>query len=411
MDSIVYVVRDVEIVLDDGEIERVREVFKSYRKLMRILRKYCECARNCKKYHRKYSEAYLGRSPEEMLNRNTLKKVLERHPELKIPSVTCFHRELLANVKAGGKQRHILAPWGRNKTIYINRKGELVIRGLNIRRELDSRTLDRIRRLKERGFRPVVAQIIWRGSRRLLVKVVFRGLSRVPRRIDVIEALKEDRLSIVSTDINSIHGIWIGLFRVVNGEISLMNVSKQNVDWVRVWQLKGRERELMSKLDRYWLTRKEFTELRIIRKYIREKIRLNKNLAVHKIIELIEEEKKLGRTVVLALERCSKRDVERMLKRYRRLPRYQRWGMSWFMRGWEKRLKEVARTYGAWFISIDQYKNSTICPHCRVEMKRVKNRTMKCPRCGKRWDRDKTSIWNIARKALERIIKWIEENR
>jgi len=404
MDNIVYVVRDVRIVLDDGEIERVKEVFKSYRKLMRILRKYCEYARRCEEYYRKYGRVYLGRGSREVLSRDTLKRILEKHPELKIPSLICYHRELLANVRASGRQKHILAPWGANKTVYINKNGELVIRGLNIRRELDGRTLDRIKRLEKRGFRPVVAQVVWRGSRELLVKVVFKGVSVVPKRRALIEAFKKDRLSIISVDVNAVHGVWIGLFRVANGKLTFIRDVKQNVDWVRVWQLKGRERELMSKLNRYWLTRKEFTELRIIRRYIREKIRLNKNLALHKVIGLIEDERRLGRTVVLALEKCGKKDVERMLKKYR-LPRYQRESINQFMQGWEKRLREVAWTYGAWFMLIDQYKNSTICPHCRVEMKRVKNRTMKCSKCGRRWDRDRTSIWNIARKALEKVVK------
>ena len=407
----VYVVRNVEVVLGESELGRVREIFRRYRRLIRILRKYYEYARRCEEYYRKYDRVYSGRGSREVLSRSTLRRVLEEYPELRIPSLTCYHRELLANVRTSGKQKHILAPWGAKKTVYINRSGELVIRGLNIRRELDSRTLDRIKRLEDLGFKPVVALIVWRGSRRLLVKIVFRGLSRVPRRIDVIEALKEDRLSIVSTDINSIHGIWIGLFRVVNGELVFIKDVRQNVRWVEVWQLQGRERELRNKLDKYWLSRREFTELRIIRKYIREKIRLNKNLAVHKVIELIEDERRLGRIVVLALEKCSKRDIERMLKRHRRLPRCQRWGMSWFMRGWEKRLRKVAWTYGAWFMSIDQYKNSVMCPQCRAEMKRVKSRIMKCLKCGKRWDRDKVALWNIARKALERVMKWLEENR
>ena len=410
MDNIVYVVRDVRIVLDDGEIERVREVFKSYRKLMRILRKYCEYTRKCEKYHRKYGEAYLGRSPGEILSRNTLKKVLESRPELKIPSVTCYHRELLANVKAGGKQRHILAPWGHNKTIYINRKGELVIRGLGIRRELDYKVLHRIKWLEKRGFRPVVAQIIWRGDRRLLVKVVFRGLSRVPKRDDVVEALERDRLTIISIDVNAIHGIYLGVFRVNRGKFVLTKCERQNVKWVELWQLQGKERKLVGKLDKRWLSKEEFTELRIIRKHIKEKLRLNKNLVINKIIEAIDSEKRVGRTVLLALEKCDEKVIERILREYRELPKYQRYSISLFMRGWMRRVKRVAETYGALFIVVSQYRNSVLCPYCEVEMKRVRNRVMKCPRCNRKWNRDKVALWNVARKVLERVMKRTEEN-
>jgi len=344
-----------------------------------------------------------------VLSRDTLRRVLERYPELRIPSLTCYHRELLANIRTSGRQKHILAPWGVKKTVYINRKGELVIRGLNIRRELDSRTLDRIKRLEERGFKPVVALIIWRGDRRLLVKVVFKRASIVPGRSALIEAFKKDKLSIVSIDINSTHGVWIGLFRVANGKLTFIRDVKQNISWVRVWQLQGRERELMSKLDKYWLSKKEFTELRMIRRRIREKVKLNKNLVVHRIIELIEDERRLGREVVLALERCGKRDVERMLKKYR-LPGHQKQCMSQFMQGWEKRLREVAWTYSAWYTVVSQRGNSTTCPYCEVEMEKVKNRTMKCPHCNRRWNRDKVALWNVARKALERVMKWTEEN-
>ena len=409
MDNIVYVVRDVEIVLSEGELGRVRGVFKSYRRLMRILRRYCEYARKCEKYYRKYGEAYLGRSPGEMLSRNTLKNVLERRPELKIPSVTCYHRELLANVRTSGRQKHILAPWGVNKTVYINKSGELVIRGLGIRRELDGRTLDRIKWLEERGFKPAVTQVIWHGSRELLVKIVFKGVGRAPRKSDVIEAFKENRLSIIAIDINSVHGVYIGLFRVSNGKLVFTKYDRQNIRWLEVWQLQGRERELVSKLNKYWLTEKEFTELRRTRKYIKGKIKLNKNLALHKVIRLIEDERRLGREVVLALERCGKRDVERMLKRYG-MPGYQKQCMSQFMQGWGKRLREIARTYSAWFILIGQYRNSVLCPYCEVEMERVGSRLMKCLHCNRRWDRDKVALWNIAKRALERVMKWTEEN-
>jgi len=80
----------------------------------------------------------------------------------------------------------------------------------------------------------VVAQIIWRSSRRLLVKVVFRGSRRPLRRIDVIEALRDGRLNIVSVDINSIHGVWIGLFRVVDSRLVFIKDVRQNVRWVEV---------------------------------------------------------------------------------------------------------------------------------------------------------------------------------
>lgn len=220
--------------------------------------------------------------------------------------------------------------------MYINKSGELVIRGLGIRRKLDDRTLDRIKWLEERGFKPAVTQVIWHGSRELLVKVVFRGVSRAPRKSDIIEAFKKNRLSIIAIDINGVHGVWIGLFRVSNGKLVFIKYDRQNVRWLEVWQLQGRERELVSKLNKYWLTEKEFTELRRTRKYIKGKIKLNKNLAVHKVIRLIEDERRLGREVVLALERCGRRDTERMLKRYRKLPGYQKQCVNWFMRGWEK---------------------------------------------------------------------------
>jgi len=408
MDNIVYIARNVEVVLGESELERVREIFRRYRRLVRILRKYCEYARRCEEYYRKYGRVYLGRGSREVLSRDTLRRVLERYPELRIPSLTCYHRELLANVKTSGRQKHILAPWGANKTVYINKNGELVIRGLNIRRELDSRTLDRIRRLEDLGFKPVVALIVWRGDRRLLVKVVFRGVSIVPKRDDIVEALKEDRLSIISVDINSIHGVSIGLFRVVSGELVFVKDVRQNVRWLEVWQLQGREGELVSKLDRYWLSKKEFTELRIIRKHIKEKIKLNKNLAVHRIIELIEGEREAGRTVVLAMEKCNERDVEEILKRYR-LPRYQRQCTNQFMRGWEKRLKEAAWAYGTRYVVVSPLYCSCTCPYCGVKMEKVKSRIMKCPKCRRRWNRDRTSLSNIAKKALEKIVKWIED--
>jgi len=34
---------------------------------------------------------------------------------------------------------------------------------------------------------------------------------------------------------------------------------------------------------------------------------------------------------------------------------------------------------------------------------------MKCPKCGRRWNRDRTSLWNTARKTLEKIVKWLED--
>jgi len=106
----VYVVRNVEVVLGESKLGRVREIFRRYRRLIRILRKYYEYARRCEEYYRKYGRVYLGGGSREVLSRSTLRRVLEEYPELRIPSLTCYHRELLANVRASG--RHILAPWG-----------------------------------------------------------------------------------------------------------------------------------------------------------------------------------------------------------------------------------------------------------------------------------------------------------
>ena len=410
MRNFVYVVRDIVIMLNEAELERIRDIYKRYRELMRVLKKYYEYARRYEKYCRKYNKEYLGRTPREMLSRATLKRILEKHSELKIPSLTCYDREILANVKAVGKQRHILASWRENKTIYVNRKGELVIRGLGIRRELDYKVLHRIKWLEKRGFRPVVAQIIWRGDRRLLVKVVFRGLSRVPKRDDVVEALERDRLTIISIDVNAIHGIYLGVFRVNRGKLILTKCEKQNIKWVELWQLQGKERKLVGKLDKRWLSREEFIELRTIRKHIKEKLRLNKNLVINKIIEAIDSEKRVGRTVLLALEKCDEKVIERILREYRELPKYQRYCTSLFMRGWMRRVKRVAETYGALFIVVSQYRNSVLCPYCEVEMKRVRNRVMKCPRCDRKWNRDKVALWNVARKVLERVMKRTEEN-
>ena len=76
-----------------------------------------------------------------------------------------------------------------------------------------------------------------------------------------------------------------------------------------------------------------------------------------------------------------------------------------------KRLKEIAWTYSVWFAIVNQRGNSTTCPYCGVKMERVKNRTMKCSKCGRRWNRDKVALWNVAKRALERVMKWMEENR
>jgi len=262
-----------------------------------------------------------------------------------------------------------------------------------------------IEKREEWGWRPVFLLIKFLGfSRRNGLFEVIVSFKVPVRKIslnDVKSALSENKLSLISMDINAIHGVYFGVFRAEEGELKLVRVRKVNCSWRLIEMHVERISELQSKLRKKGLSPREFRELRQLERRIKNLVQYPKRKGLGVLRELIRREQKLGRVVVIAVENIDKRDIERMYNNTGSVNR----AIHRFMQGWFKKVKFLARIEGAFFMVVDKSYSSKQCPVCGKLMRYVNNRWFYCSRCGKSYHRDLIALHNLAKKALKRIQK------
>jgi len=234
------------------------------------------------------------------------------------------------------------------------------------------------------------------------VIVVFKVSVKKISIEDIREALRSSRLSLISVDINAIHGAYFGLFRVQDSELKLIGVRKTNVNWRLVEYHLKRKAELQSKLKKKGLSSREFRELRQLERRIKNLVQCPKRRGINILRELIRKEERLGRTVVVAIEDLGKEDVEEMCNHSSSVNR----AISWFMQGWRKRIEFLCRIEGAYFTVVDKKYSSKQCPRCKKKMKKIGHtRWLYCSNCNRSYHRDLVALYNLARRAVERIQK------
>ena len=233
------------------------------------------------------------------------------------------------------------------------------------------------------------------------VIVVFKVPAKKITANIVKNALSENRLSVISIDINAIHGTYIGLFRVQGSELKLINVRKTNTSWRLVERHIERISELKSKLKKEGLSSREFRELRQLERRIGNLIECPKRRGLGILRELIRREQSLGRKVVVVIENISEKDVQGMCNHGSEINRT----IKWFMSGWQKRVKFLARIEGVFFMIVNKEYSSKKCPVCGKVMKYIDNRWLYCSQCGKSYHRDLVALRNLAIRALEKIKK------
>ncbi|RLE91128.1 MAG: hypothetical protein DRN04_13530, partial [Thermoprotei archaeon] len=171
------------------------------------------------------------------------------------------------------------------------------------------------------------------------VIVVFKVSVKKISIEDIREALRSSRLSLISVDINAIHGAYFGLFRVQDSELKLIGVRKTNVNWRLVEYHLKRKAELQSKLKKKGLSSREFRELRQLERKIGNLIVCPKRRGLGILRELIRREQSLGRKVVVVIENISEKDVQGMCNSSPKINR----AIKWFMSGWQKRIQFLAK--------------------------------------------------------------------
>ena len=232
----------------------------------------------------------------------------------------------------------------------------------------------------------------------IVFKVPFKKISLS----EVREALSNSRLSIISVDINAIHGVYFGVFRFQDGELKLIKVMKVNVDWHLLEEHIKRITELKNKLRSRGLRSKEFRELRQLERRIGNLVQYPKYRGIGVLRKLIRGEQSLGRVVVIAVEDIDERDIEEMYNHSSRINR----AIHLFMQGWRKRIEFLCRIEGAYFTVVDKKYSSKQCPRCKKKMKKIGHtRWLYCSNCNRSYHRDLVALYNLARRAVERIQK------
>ena len=226
----------------------------------------------------------------------------------------------------------------------------------------------------------------------MMKKITFR---------DVESTLNENKLSIISIDINAIHGVYFGVFRVFDGRLKLVEVRKVNANWRLLEEHVKRISELQSKLKRKGLSSKEFRELRQLRRRVKNMIKFPKRKGLGLIREIIRKEQHLGRVVLVAVEDINERDIEEMCNHGSKVNR----AVQWFMSGWCKKIKFLAKIEGAFFMIVNKKYSSKQCPRCSKIMEFIDNRWLYCKYCSTRYHRDLTALENLAKRAIEKIQK------
>ena len=217
----------------------------------------------------------------------------------------------------------------------------------------------------------------------------------------VRSALNGNKLSIVSIDINAIHGVYFGVFRVEEDELKLVRVRKVNCSWHLLERHVERRAELQSKLREKGLSPREFRELRQLERRIKNLVQYPKRKGLGLIRELIRREQELDRVVVIAVENIDKKDIEGMCNHGSRINR----AIEWFMSGWFKRIKFLAKVEGAYFVIVNKRYSSKQCPLCGKVMEFIGNRWLYCNQCNRKYHRDLVALRNLAKRALEKIRK------
>jgi len=233
------------------------------------------------------------------------------------------------------------------------------------------------------------------------VIVVFKVSVKKISIEDIREALRSSRLSLISVDINAIHGAYFGLFRVQDSELKLIGVRKTNVNWRLVEYHLKRKAELQSKLKKKGLSSREFRELRQLERKIGNLIVCPKRRGLGILRELIRREQSLGRKVVVVIENISEKDVQGMCNSSPKINR----AIKWFMSGWQKRIQFLAKIEEAYFMTINKAFSSKKCPVCGKVMKYIDNRWLCCSQCNREYHRDVAALENLAKRALKKIKK------
>ncbi len=233
------------------------------------------------------------------------------------------------------------------------------------------------------------------------VIVVFKVSVKKISIEDIREALRSSRLSLISVDINAIHGAYFGLFRVQDSELKLIGVRKTNVNWRLVEYHLKRKAELQSKLKKKGLSSREFRELRQLERKIGNLIVCPKRRGLGILRELIRREQSLGRKVVVVIENISEKDVQGMCNSSPKINR----AIKWFMSGWQKRIQFLAKIEGAYFMTVNKAFSSKKCPVCSKVMKFIDNRWLYCSQCNREYHRDVAALENLAKRALKKIKK------
>ncbi len=296
--------------------------------------------------------------------------------------------------------------YGYKYTCYIGLKNKAFLRiggEINTWLPVKRSIFKAVKKREEWGWKPVFIILKFLGfSKRnglFEVALIFKVPAKKISLSDVKSALSENRLSVISIDINAIHGTYTGLFRVQGSELKLINVRKTNTSWRLVERHIERISELKSKLRKKGLSPREFRELRQLERRIRNLIQYPKRKGLGVLRELIRREQKLGRVVVIAVENIDKRDIEKMYNNTSSVNR----AIHLFMQGWFKKVKFLARIEGAFFMVVDKSCSSKQCPVCGKLMKFIDNRWLYCSQCSKSYHRDLAALRNLAKRALEKI--------
>ncbi|RLE78354.1 MAG: hypothetical protein DRJ52_10630 [Thermoprotei archaeon] len=262
-----------------------------------------------------------------------------------------------------------------------------------------------VKKREEWGWKPVFVILKFlcftRKNGLFEVTLIFKVSSKKISLSGVKSALNENKLSVISVDLNAVHGTYFGVFRVKDNELKEVKVMKVNVDWCLLERHVERRAELQGKLREKGLSSREFRELRQLERRISNLVQYPKRRGLSILRELIRGEQSLGRVVVVVLENISEKDVQKMCNHGSEINRT----IKWFMSGWQKRVKFLARIEGVFFMIVNKEYSSKKCPVCGKVMKYIDNRWLYCSQCGKSYHRDLVALRNLAIRALEKIKK------
>ena len=374
--------------------EKIFKVMKEYReriKRIRILVKYL--------IKQGYSEEEaLKIAIERYKMRNIIICGYWRQIDAYIKSKTYRADSLIVFLRYGSKYSVVLVE--KNNKVFLRLRGDL-----NSWIPVKKTIYRAIKKREEWGWKPVFVILKFlcftRRNGLFEVALIFKVPAKKITANIVKSALNENKLSIVSIDINAIHGVYYGLYRFQDSELKLIKVMKTNVDWRLVEKHTERKAELQSKLRRKGLSSSEFRELRLLERRISNLVQYPKRRGLSILRELIRREQHLGRKVIVVVEDIDKKDIEGMCNHNSRINR----AISRFMQGWFKKIRFLCRIEGVFFMIVNKEYSSKQCPQCGKKMEYISNRWLYCNQCDKKYHRDLVALRNLAIRALEKIKK------